>query len=417
MSLSNWAGNVTFSADRVSRPRTVDELADQIGSAAAAGARIHAIGSRHSFSRVADAPDVLVDLVDLDAPVEFVGEHVWVGASVRYGELVPVLDGAGRALHNLPSLPHVTVAGAVATATHGSGDTNAGLAAAVDAVELVLADGTVRTIERGAADFGGAVVSLGALGVVTRLRLRTEPTFDVEQTVYRGLPIETAVDHLDEIMALAYSVSLFTDWHSGVVDQVWVKRRVDTDPAVPTDVFGAGQSTTTVHPLAAMSAEACTTQLGVRGPWHARLPHFRLEFTPSGGEELQSEFFVERRHAPAAVRAVAEIGRALAPQLLVSEVRSVAADDQWMSTTSGADHLALHFTWRLDPVGVAQVLPTLEAALDPFDARPHWGKVTTTAPATVRDRFPSLPRFVELADRLDPGHAFRTPYLTDLIGG
>jgi xylitol oxidase len=308
-------------------------------------------------------------------------------------------------------------AGGGARPTHGSGDTNAGLAAAVDAVELVLADGSVRIIERGAADFGGAVVSLGALGVVSRLRLRTEPTFDVEQTVYRGLPIHTAAEHLDDVMALAYSVSLFTDWHSGFVDQVWVKRRVDTDPAVPTDVHGARPSTTTVHPLAAMSSEACTAQLGVQGPWHARLPHFRLEFTPSGGEELQSEFFVERRHARAAVRAVAEIGHLLAPQLLVSEVRSVAADDQWMSTTSGADHLALHFTWRLDPVGVAQLLPTLEAALDPFDARPHWGKITTMAPSTVRGRFPALPRFVELADRLDPGRAFRTPYLMDLIGG
>lgn len=415
--LTNWAGNVTFSTDRVCRPTSVEQVQELVAEAEREGRRVRPFGSRHSFNRIADPGDhgVLVDLSALASCEIDEDGAVWIGSGVRYAELAPQLRAAGRALRNLPSLPHVTVCGAVATATHGSGVRNRGLADAIDAVEVVTADGELRTIERGDGDFRGAVVSLGALGVVTRLRLTTEPTYDVAQTVYRGLPIRLATEHLDEIMALGHSVSLFTDWHSGTVDQVWLKCRPDRDPVAPRDVFGARPATAACHPLPGGPVEACTEQLGRPGPWHERLPHFRADAVPSTGDELQSEYFVDRVHGAAAMAAVAAVGDAFSPLLLVSEVRTVAADDQWLSPTADTAKLALHFTWRRDQPGVEAVLPELEAALAPFDPRPHWGKLTTLPPEIVRARSPHLADFVTLAERADPQGTFRNQMLDSLL--
>jgi len=409
---TNWAGNVTYSTDRVLRPESVADLQALVVAASAAGRRVSAIGSRHSFSRVADTDGDLLDMSGFRS-IELDGEGVLIGSGVRYADLGPVLHAAGRALPNLPSLPHVTVAGAVATATHGSGDRNGSLAAPVEEVELVTADGEVRSLRRGDADFDGAVVSLGALGVVTRLRLRTEPTFDVAQTVFRALPMRSAILHLDEIMALAYSVSLFTDWRS--VDQVWIKRRLDRDPVPPPEVFGAVRAERPCHPVPGVSAEACTRQLGVPGPWHERLAHFRPDAVPSAGDELQSEYFVDRVAGSAALAAVAGIADVLAPLLLVSEVRSIAADSQWLSMSSDTATLGLHFTWRRDPVALAAVLPVLERALEPFHPRPHWAKISSIDAELIAGRYAHLAAFSELASRLDPAGVFRNPVRDALL--
>lgn len=410
----NWAGNVEFAATEVARPTTVDELRRTV--VAAAGRQIHALGTAHSFNRIADAHDLLVDTSGLDVPTELDGDHVWCGAGVRYGELSATLHARGRALHNLPSLPHVTVVGAVATATHGSGAANPALSAAVDAVELVTANGDLLTIDAGHADVSGAVVALGALGVVTRLRLRTEPTFEVAQTVYDQLPVETATAHLAELMSLAYSVSLFTDWRNGTVGQVWVKRRTDERASSLPDWFTARPATGARHPLAGVDPGACTGQLGRPGPWHERLPHFRLDHTPSHGDELQSEYFVPIEHGSAAIAAMAELGERLSPVLLVSEVRAVAADDDWLSPMSRGPQLAVHLTWRNEPSRVAELLPAVEAALDPWVPLPHWGKLAAMPSATLAERQPGMVRFAELARRLDPSGMFRNAAIDRLIG-
>src|SRR5690606_2060117 len=154
--------------------------------------------------------------------------------------------------------------------------------------------------------------------------------FAVAQTVYTGLPVATALAHLDALAGAAYSVSLFTMWNSDTIDQVWLKRR-DTDPAAPAELFGARPAARRMHPISIIDAEPCTEQLGIPGPWHQRLPHFRMEFTPSAGAELQSEYFVPRNVAVDAFRAIDAIRDHIAPHLLVSEIRMVAADRLWLS--------------------------------------------------------------------------------------
>lgn len=417
--LTNWAGNVTYSATDVHRPTSVDEVAAIVGAASSAGQRIHAVGTRHSFSRVADtAPGgFLVDTTGLDRVlgIDPVRRIVAVEGGIRYGELSAALHAAGHALHNLPSLPHITVAGAVATATHGSGVGNGNLATAVRAIELVTADGSLVRIDESDARFPGAVVGLGALGIVVRLDLEIEPTFTVAQTVYRDLPFAGGGARLAEVLASAYSVSLFTTYQREGFEQVWWKGRVDRDGDAPAELAGARPAETRVHPVAGVPADSCTEQLGRPGPWADRLPHFRLGFVPSTGDELQSEYFVPREAGAAAVDAVRSLREALAGLLQISEIRTVAADGLWASPAHGRDTVAIHFTWVADEPGVMAFLPRLEAALAPFGARPHWGKLTAMPAEVVRATYPAWGDLVRLADRLDPAGTFRNPYVDALF--
>lgn len=414
----NWAGNVAFQATAVHHPTRVEQVQDIVAAATADGRRVHACGSRHSFSTVADTDGELVSMTKLArvAEVDREAMTVTVEGGIRYGELSAALDSAGLALHNLPSLPHITVAGAVATATHGSGPRNGNLGTAVRAMELVLADGNLLRLDAGDERLKGAIVGLGALGIVVRITLAVEPTFDVAQTVYRNLPFEAALEHLDDVMSAAYSVSLFTDYQRDAVQQVWVKARVGADPDPPGELFGAVPAEVPLHPVESLSAESCTQQLGIAGSWSDRLPHFRLEFTPSSGAELQSEYFVARAHAVPALEAVRSLAVGLDPLLQVGEVRTVCSDELWLSGSFGRDALALHFTWIPDQPRVTAFLPRLEDALEAFDARPHWGKLTAIDPATVRGRYPKWRDFQDLVATLDPGGSFRNAYLDTLLG-
>lgn len=412
MGESNWAGNHAYTADAVVAPRTVDE----VRAAVAGASRVKALGSRHCFNDIADSPGgVLLDLRALDVPLEFHDGSVTVGGSARYGDFAGQLHAAGFALPNLASLPHITVAGSVATGTHGSGRRQPGLAAAVSAVELVTADGELRTFTRADPEFAGVVVGLGAFGVVTRLTLDVVPAFDVRQDVFDALPWDAAARHFDEIEDAGYSVSMFTNWVNDTIDQVWVKSRVDAFTA-RSGLFGAVPADGPRHPAhaAGISAENGTPQLGVPGPWHERLPHFALAFTPSVGDELQSEYFVPYEHAVAAVEAVRGLGDLVAPLLLVSEIRAIAGDELWLSPCHGGDRVALHFTWQPRQPEVEAVLPVLEERLAPFGARPHWGKLFHAVTA----EYPRLAEFRALAGKLDPAGKFRNPFLErHVLGG
>lgn len=407
--ISNWAGNVTFTAARLHRPATVPELRALVAGAE----RIHALGTGHSFSRVADSPGDLVTVAGLPPvmDVDTAAATVTVSAGMRYGELAPYLNGKGYALHNLGSLPHLSVAGACATGTHGSGMRNGGLATAVAAIELVTAGGELETFRRGEELFDAVVVGLGAFGVATRLTLDILPAFEVEQYVYDDLPFAAFREHFTEVMAAAYSVSAFTDWTGAAVRNVWVKRRTDEPQPPPAEWFGAVRADAPRHPVPGMPTENCTEQLGVPGPWHARLPHFRLEFTPSSGEELQSEYFVAREDAVAALDALDAMRDRIAPVLQISEIRTVAADRLWLSPAYGRDSVALHFTWVKDAAAVAPVVEAIEERLAPFGARPHWGKVFAMAPEVVAERYPRLRDAAALARARDPRGAFRNEML------
>jgi alditol oxidase len=335
---------------------------------------------------------------------------------VTYGKLAPVIDARGWGLHNLASLPHISVAGAIATATHGSGLHNGNLATPVSAIELVTADGGLVNLsrERDGDHFLGAVVGLGALGIVTRATLDVQSTFQIAQSVYRSLSFDHLKDHFDEIFGAGYSVSLFTDWQNHRATQVWIKRRLAPGEANQWDkeFYGAALATEKLHPIDGHTAEACTEQQGIPGPWYERLPHFKLQFTPSSGKELQTEYFVPRDRGYEAILAVEKLRDRITPHLFVTELRTIAADNLWMSMAYQRPSLAIHFTWKPEWPEVSQVLPHIEAALEPFEARPHWGKLFTLAPAKLQSRYARLADFKEQLARFDPQAKFRNEFLS-----
>jgi xylitol oxidase len=340
---------------------------------------------------------------------------VIVEGGIRYGELSQALHAEGFALHNLASLPHISVAGACATATHGSGVGNKNLATAVSNMELVKADGEIITIsrEKDGDIFNGMVVGLGGFGVVTKLTLDIQPTFDVQQDIYENLPLHELENNFEEIMSSGYSVSLFTDWETEIVNQLWVKRVVKDGKKLPAlaNSHGTTPAAKRMHPIAKISAENCTEQLGIPGAWQDRLPHFRMDHTPSSGEELQTEYFVAREDAYQALLAINSIREQVAPLLMISEVRTIAADDLWMSMCYKQDSVALHFTWKMDQPAVTKFLPVLEETLAPFHPRPHWGKVFTMSAAQLESRYERMQNFRQLLLQYDPQGKFRNAFL------
>jgi len=414
--LRNWAGNLEYSTTNLFSARSFDEVA----AAVAVRERLKVLGSRHCFNAIADSRDQFLSLASLDQILSLDGDArtVTVGAGIRYGQLCPPLDAKGFALHNLASLPHISIAGACSTATHGSGEQNGNLATAVAGLELVTGTGEIVTLSRSKDPerFVGAVVGLGALGVVTKLTLDLQPSFMMRQYVYVDMPLAQMKDHFDEIQKSAYSVSLFTDWQHGRLNEVWIKSRVDTGRFdAPAEFFGATRATRNLHPIAELSAENCTEQMGVPGPWYERLPHFRMGFTPSAGKELQSEYFVPRTNAVDAILAVERLHDQVSPHLMISEIRSIAADDLWMSPCYRQPSVAIHFTWKQDWPAVSRVLPVIERELSPFNVRPHWGKLFTIEPAVLKRRYEPLPAFIDLCRRYDPLGKFRNDFLNRYV--
>jgi xylitol oxidase len=411
----NWAGNYEYRAQRLHRPATVEQLQEIVASAPS----VRVLGSRHSFNDIADSSE-LVTLEDMpkDVVVDRAAGTVSFNASLRYGELAGTLNAEGLALHNLASLPHISVAGAVATATHGSGDANGNLATAVSGLEIVTSDGEMVVAERGDPDFDGLVVGLGALGAVTRITLDVEPAYEVRQRVFEGLGWEAFFENFDEITSRGYSVSVFTRWGEAA-GEVWVKSRATDEPErVEGDLFGAVAAEVDRHPILELDAAPCTPQLGRAGPWHERLPHFRMGFTPSVGEELQSEYLLPRRNAPQAIEAVRALAGMIRPVLQISEIRTVAADRLWTSTAYGEDAVGIHFTWKPEPEAVGDALVPIEAALAPFGARPHWGKLFRAEAAEIAPLYERMPDFARLVEKLDPRGAFRNRWLeARVLGG
>ncbi len=414
--LMNWAGNLAYSTNTLHCPQTIAQLRDIVTR----NPKLKVLGSRHSFNRIADSDAALVSLEGMPQTIDIDHERMTatISAGLRYGDIAPALHAAGVALHNLASLPHISVAGAIATGTHGSGDRNGNLATAVSAIEIMKADGAVITLSREDGDrFNGAVVALGALGIVTKLTLDVQPAFMAQQDVYERLPLAQLEAHFDEIMSAAYSVSLFHDWQHDFVNQVWLKRRLENGAALPmaASFFGAKLVATQRHPIAELPGDPATVQMGIPGAWHERLPHFRMDQTPSAGEELQSEYFVPRHHAVAAMRAIAELREAIGPHLMISEVRSIAADDLWLSGSYRQDAIGLHFTWKRDWPAVQRVLPRIEAQLAPFAPRPHWGKCFTMPAGEVRSRYPRMNDFRALAHEFDPQGKFHNAFIETYI--
>ena len=411
--LKNWAGNLEYSTDRLYFANSLEQVRSYVKKQN----KLKVLGTRHCFNNIADSTHSLLSLKSMDRVVALDSEArtVTVDAGMTYGQLCPYLDGKGFALHNLASLPHISIAGACSTATHGSGERNGNLATAVSALEIVTADGEVVRLSRqqdGEA-FRGAVVGLGSLGVITQVTLDIQPTYMMRQYVYENLPLPAVKDHFDAIESSAYSVSLFTDWENQRMNEVWIKSRDEKGQAFDAtpEFFGATRATKNLHPIAELSAENCTEQMGVPGPWYERLPHFRMGFTPSAGKELQSEYFVPRQHAVEAILAVERLRDQVSPHLMISEIRTIAADHLWLSPCYEQPCVTIHFTWKPDWPAVRKLLPVIERELAPFNARPHWGKLFTTTPAELKSVYKKLPDFIQLSRRYDPQGKFRNQFL------
>jgi xylitol oxidase len=413
---SNWAQSHEYRAASVQHPTTAAEVR-AIVAAVATGAKVRALGTRHSFTDLADTSGDLVSLdrFEPDLVIDEDARTASFSPGLRYGDLATLLQARGWAIHNLASLPHISVAGAVATGTHGSGDRNGTLATAVSALELIDGTGEIVRLGRGDADFDGAVVSLGALGIVTRITLDIEPTFEVRQDLYTDLPWDAAFENFDAITSSAYSVSLFTNWLGDSIGIAWLKSRTDT-PVPPTELFGAPREAASRHMLPDQPASNTTEQGGVPGPWNDRLAHFKLGFTPSNGDELQSEFLVPRRNILAALAAMREIGDRIAPLLLITELRTMAADRLWLSGAYETDAVGIHFTWKKLPVEVGALLPEIESRLLQLGARPHWGKVFVSEVDQLAPLYPRFDDFRALAAKYDPRGVFRNDFLARKLG-
>ncbi len=414
----NWAGNIEFSTSKVFKPSNVEELAAFVKKTE----KLKAQGTRHCFNRIADSKDQLVAMTGMNKliSIDEAAQTAKVEAGIKYGELAPLLQEKGFALHNLASLPHISVAGSIATATHGSGVNNGNLASAVKGIEFINAKGELVTLsEKDGDEFHGAVVGLGALGVVTSVTLKIEPAYNAYQWVYENLPVTDLERNFETVMSAAYSVSLFTDYQKDSINEVWMKFKTEEgkDTKQPAAYLNAVAAARDMHPIAALSAEHCTPQMGVVGPWYERLPHFKMGFTPSSGKELQTEYFVPFENAMDAYKAIAAMGKDIGPHLMISEIRSIAADDLWMSMAYKRKSIAFHFTWKQENEAVVALMPRIEKALEPFNPRPHWGKLFTISREQLSKAYPRMADFRALAEKHDPQGKFRNEYLKQNLWG
>ncbi len=415
----NWAGNYTYSAANWHEPESVVQIQNLVKQCN----KLRVVGSRHSFNGIADSDENMVSLQKLNKVIALDRENqtVTVEGGIIYSDLSRFLQENGFALENMASLPHISVTGACATATHGSGDQNSCLSNAVRSMEVVTADGELIDFsrEKNEEQLKGAVVGLGGIGIVTKMTLDIVPAFQISQYVFENLPLAQLEHHLDDIYSSAYSVSLFTNWESDTINQVWLKQLCtdENEVKVPTNLYGAQPATANCHPIAGIEAVNCTEQMGVPGPWFDRLPHFRIDFTPSSGDELQTEYIIPRKHAYEALKGISTIREQIAPLLHVNEIRSIAKDDLWMSPFYRQDSIGIHLTWKDDWESVKKLLPKIEEILAPYEARPHWGKLFTMSKEKVQPLYEKLPDFQQLLQHYDPKGKFRNEFLDMYVFG
>ncbi|WP_163581470.1 FAD-binding protein [Gracilibacillus saliphilus] len=415
----NWAGNYTYSAANWHEPESVKQLQQLVRQCD----KLRVIGSRHSFNGIADSSENMVSLQKMNKIIALNRDNqtVTVEGGIIYSDLSRFLQKNGFALENMASLPHISVVGACATATHGSGDRNSCLSDSVHAMEVVTADGELIQFSReeNEEQLKGAVVGLGGIGIVTKMTLDIIPAFQISQYVFEQLPLAQLENHLDDIFSSAYSVSLFTNWQSDTINQVWLKQlhTEEKEPQSYSDLYGAKPAIDHCHPIAGIEAINCTEQMGIPGPWYDRLPHFRIDFTPSSGDELQSEYIIPRQYAFKALTEINKIRDQIAPLLHVCEIRSIAKDELWMSPCYQQDSIGIHLTWKDDWESVQKVLPQIEEKLTPYHARPHWGKLFTMTKEQVQPLYEKLADFQQLLEHYDPKGKFRNDFINTYIFG
>ncbi|UYO96583.1 FAD-binding protein [Microbacterium sp. M28] len=401
----NWAGTYEYRAPR--HIVVADE--DELRAALAGNGPVHALGTRHSFTDLPDTAGTLIEMAAFDRPITIDEDArtVRVTAGTRYGVLAAQLHAAGWALHNTGSLPHISVGGATSTGTHGSGDGNGVLSSAVAGIRFLDAAGEAHEVSRGDADFEALVVGVGAFGILTELTLDIQPTYLVRQDLYADVTWETLLGDIDAVTSAGDSVSVFTRWGEDL-GWVWVKRRAtDAEATAPEELLG-GRLSATLEPLGLGDN---VTVIGTAGPWYERLPHFRADAEPSRGDEIQTEYFIDRADAAAALRAVREVVAPYTEHLIWTELRTAASDELWLSGAYQRDAFIIHFTWENHPAEVTEALTLIEPVLAPFNARPHWGKRHLMERADIERVVPRLADARAVFERLDPTGRFVNEHL------
>lgn len=408
--MQNWSKNVDFNDRDFLQPGTLTELQESIRS----NQKIRARGTAHSFNEIANTSSYAINLAKMPRLIEVNADRtsVKVAAGLTYGELAPVLHSQGWALNNLASLPHISIAGSISTGTHGSGIKNQNLANQVSSFDIVTSEGELRHIDRTNPVFNALIIGLGLSGIVYQYDLRIEPTFEIRQVIYPQIPFNILQRNFDEIMGTAYSVSYFTDWSRDQVGNLWCKFR--DNEVIPESVGGISKAESKYHPIPSVDATACTDQFGESGDWHQRLPHFKLEFIPSVGEEIQTEFFMDRKDAAAALEVLMQLSDVITPLLWITELRTMAADEIWLSGAYQRDTLAIHFTWKKEDT-IYSVIQKVEDALRPFNYRPHWGKVFTADAKYLSTVYPRMSEFKALILALDPSKKFENTFTRRIL--
>ena len=412
----NWSDTHTYVAERFHWPTSIDEVRRIVSAAR----QVRAIGARHSFNGIADCCGDIVDLSGLPQAFSLDRERMVVTAPANtlYGTLAAWLEMQGCALHNMASLPHITLIGAIATGTHGSGDRNPILAAGVAELELVTADADLVQVARGDDGFDGMVVGLGAFGVVTRVTLDVEPSFRMRQDAFTGLRWETLLTGFDAVLGAGYSVSVLTKWGGPVVDRLWVKTRLAEDDAAAVSMAHLGAEPGPVTTTTGGDPDQRFNPFGgMPGPWSERLPHFRGDRSVAPLEQIQSEYMLPRTQALAAIREVRAMADRIDPHLFASEIRSMAGDGLWLSPAHGHDTVALHFTWKREPEAVGALTRAVEDVLLPLGARPHWGKLLHADAARLAPLYPRMDAFRMLVRQWDPAGKFRNAWTNRHIFG
>ncbi|KAI1700234.1 d-arabinono-1,4-lactone oxidase domain-containing protein [Ditylenchus destructor] len=361
--LHNWGNNFRFSTQNIQYPTSVEEVQQIVRNAN----KLRVVGTRHSFSKIADSPNTMLSTLALKNIIGFdpTVPSITVQAGITYTDLNPFLPNYGP---NDPELKAIAV-------------------------------------------------GLGAFGVITQVELEVEPTFNLTNYVFVNMPEQDIYDHFDEIENLGYSVQLFTDFSTpGVWDQVWVWVRSDENSNVGNmqNLYGATRTHEQVTAIEALPPTYLMEQ-GKEQPWYYGLVDYHLGLSGFDGAEIQSEYFMPYENAIPAIQAVSNFSDLIAPRVYTMLIRTIKGDDLWMSESFNETTVAIHFTWKPNMTAVMEVLPQIEQALLPYGARPHWGKVFAQGPETYLHRYPKLNQWKQLAETLDPTHKFRNKFLEDTV--
>lgn len=401
--LHNWGGNFNYSTQNIQYPRSVAEVQQIVKNAG----KLRVVGSRHSFSKIADSECTMLSTIGLNKIIGINGSipSVTVQGGLTYTDLLTSLNTAGFALPNLASLAEISVGGAASTNAHGTGVANQALANHIRSMEIVLANGSLLTIGPNDPRLKGMAAGLGAFGVVTQLELKLVPAFNITTYTYVNMPVQNSYENFAALQNMGFGVllvNMFTAPDAWNIAIVYARSDANNTAMLTSNLFGGTLVSQTTQPsyLALLSI----AQIGLSGV---------------DGNEIQTEYFVPISKAVEAIKAVTAVANStnIFPSLATAFViRTIASDDLWMSEYYGNDTMvAIHFSWQNNVTAVEAVLPQLERAMIPYGARPHWGKMFTMEPEDFLPHYPKVNEFKKLAEQLDPKGKFRNEFLEENV--